>query len=71
MLSPNAPRISRHNKSWRFQPDAMEHFEEEDGFLARQLNETQYLSRTARTYLAYLYDERGEGLQVSALYQAG
>ena len=49
------------NKKWRFQPDAMKQFEEEDRFLDRQLNETSYLSRTARTYLAYLYDEKGEG----------
>ena len=49
------------NKQWRFQPDAMEKFEGEAGFLGRQLNETSYLSRTARTYLAYLYNERGEG----------
>ena len=51
------------NKRWRFQKDAMERFEGEDRFLDRQLNETQYLSRTARTYLAYLYDERDEGRQ--------
>ena len=51
------------NKLWRFQENAMERFEEEDRFLDRQLNETQYLSRTARTYLAYLYDEQGEGRQ--------
>ena len=49
------------NKRWRFQPDAMEEFEKEDRFLDRQLNETRYLSRTARTYLAYLYDEKNEG----------
>ena len=51
------------NKRWRFQADAMERFEGERGFLDRQLNETQYLSRTARTYLAYLYDEQGEHRQ--------
>ena len=51
------------NKRWRFQPDAMERFEKEDAFLDRQLNETQYLSRTARTYLAHLYNERAEGNQ--------
>ena len=45
------------NKSWRFQPDAMDKFEDEGGFLDRQLNETRYLSRTARIYLAHLYDE--------------
>ena len=51
------------NKRWRFQPDAMEKFEDEDRFLDRQLNETRYLSRTALTYLAHLYDERGERRQ--------
>ena len=49
------------NKKWRFQPDAMKQFEEDNKFLDRQLNETSYLSRTARTYLAHLYDEKGEG----------
>ena len=51
------------NKRWRFQPDAMERFESDDAFLDRQLNETQYLSRTARTYLAHLYNEKSEGRQ--------
>ena len=51
------------NKRWRFQPDAMERFEDEDRFLDRQLNETRYLSRTARTYLAHLYDEKTVGRQ--------
>ncbi|MEQ9042544.1 MAG: type II CRISPR RNA-guided endonuclease Cas9 [Alphaproteobacteria bacterium] len=40
------------NKSWRFGPDAMERFDnEERGFLARQLNETRYLARLTKTYL--------------------
>ena len=51
------------NKRWRFQENAMERFEGERDFLDRQLNETQYLSRTARTYLAYLYDEQSEHRQ--------
>ena len=51
------------NKRWRFQEDAMKRFEGEDGFLHRQLDETRYLSRTARTYLAHLYDEKTEGRQ--------
>ena len=49
------------NKRWRFQPNAMERFEGQRDFLDRQLNETQYLSRTARTYLAHLYDEKTDG----------
>jgi CRISPR-associated endonuclease Csn1 len=51
------------NKQWRFKPNAMERYENEEEFLGRQLNETRYLSRTARTYLAYLYDEKTEGRQ--------
>ena len=51
------------NKRWRFQADAMEHFETNDAFLDRQLTETQYLSRTSRTYLAHLYNEKSEGRQ--------
>ncbi len=50
-------------KLWRFQQDAMKEFEKQRDFLDRQLNETSYLSRTARTYLSYLYDEKGEGRQ--------
>ena len=43
------------NKKWRFEPDAMERFEnEERGFLDRQLHETAWLSKLARIYLAKL-----------------
>ncbi len=48
------------NKRWRFDPDAMEKSEQNRDFLDRQLNETRYLSRTARRYLAHLYDEKTE-----------
>ena len=51
------------NKRWRFDQDAMDRFKDEAGFLDRQLNETRYLSRTARSYLAHLYDEKTEGRQ--------
>ena len=51
------------NKRWRFQKDAMDRFADEKDFLDRQLNETRYLSRTARTYLAHLYDEKTEQRQ--------
>ncbi len=48
------------NKSWRFAPDAMARFEEfEGGFLARQLTDTQYISRLAKGYLSAIYG--GEG----------
>lgn len=50
------------NKRWRFHPDAMDRFvNEERDFLDRQLNETKYLSRIARNYLSHLYNEKAEG----------
>ncbi|MEQ9490197.1 MAG: type II CRISPR RNA-guided endonuclease Cas9 [Alphaproteobacteria bacterium] len=40
------------NKSWRFAPDAMERYDnEERNFLARQLTDTQYIARIAKAYL--------------------
>ena len=44
-------------KKWRFSKDAMERFEKERDFLARQLTDTQYLSRMAHEYLASLYPD--------------
>ncbi|MFN4090852.1 MAG: type II CRISPR RNA-guided endonuclease Cas9 [Alphaproteobacteria bacterium] len=38
------------NKRWRFEPDAMARFEEEGGFVARQLTDTAYLARLTREY---------------------
>lgn len=56
-----AARLPR-NKQERFAPDAMERFEKAGGFLARQLTDTQYLSRMALEYLACLFpaEEAGE-----------
>lgn len=57
------------SKRWRFAPDVMDRFKGEQGFIARQLTDTQYLSRMARTYLSSLYPERpsdrlpGEGVK--------
>lgn len=53
------------NKRWRFAADAMEKVDKDGGFLARQLSDTQYLSRMAREYLECLYpieepDKHGE-----------
>lgn len=42
------------NKRWRFAPDALERFEEQGGFLGRQLNETGWLARLAKNYLSAL-----------------
>ena len=35
-------------KCWRFQIGAMERFRKEDGYVARHLVDTQYLSRLAK-----------------------
>lgn len=43
------------NKKWRFEVDAMDRYENEEEFLARQLHETQFLSRMARSYLSKLF----------------
>jgi CRISPR-associated endonuclease Csn1 len=48
------------SKQWRFSPDAMDRVERDGGFIARQLTDTQYLSRIAGKYLASLYPEKGE-----------
>lgn len=55
-------QISRLHKSkqWRFAPDAMDRVERNGGFVARQLTDTQYLSRMAAKYLASLYPEKTE-----------
>src|SRR3546814_17553360 len=45
-------------KQWRFAPDAMERFEKDGGFIARQLTDKQYLARMARTYLSSPHPER-------------
>ncbi|WP_417467838.1 type II CRISPR RNA-guided endonuclease Cas9 [Maricaulis sp.] len=43
------------NKAWRFAPDAMERFDdEESGFMDRQLRSTQYIARLASSYLVWL-----------------
>jgi CRISPR-associated endonuclease Csn1 len=49
------------NKRWRFAQDAMEKFADDEGFLARQLVDTQYLSKMARSYLSALYTDKGDG----------
>jgi len=44
---------------WRFAPDAMVRFEEENDFLDRALVDTQYLARISRAYLDTLFTEGG------------
>jgi CRISPR-associated endonuclease Csn1 len=59
-VAARAARLPR-EKRWRFEPDAMTRFDNQGGFLARQLIDTQHLSRLAREYLCALYPESGEG----------
>src|SRR3546814_12196569 len=49
------------SKQWRFGPDAMARVEKDGGFLARQLTDTQYLSRLAGKYLRSLYPTKDDG----------
>jgi CRISPR-associated endonuclease Csn1 len=59
-IAARAARLPR-EKRRRFEPDAMSHFDAQGGFIARQLVDTQYLSRLARDYLSSLYPGSGEG----------
>ena len=59
-IAARATRLPR-DKRWRFEPDALSRFDAQGGFLARQLVDTQYLSRLAREYLGSLYPGSGEG----------
>ncbi|WP_374944373.1 type II CRISPR RNA-guided endonuclease Cas9 [Sphingomonas sp.] len=59
-IAARAARLPRGKRS-RFEPDAMDRHKEDGGFLARQLIDTQYLSRLAREYLSSLYPGSGEG----------
>ena len=63
-IAGRAARMQK-NKRWRFEPDAMDRFRDDPengrGFIARQLIDTQHLSRLAREYLSALYPHRGEG----------
>ena len=44
------------SKTWRFGPDAMERFEDQErDFLARQLTDTKYIARLTHAYLGALY----------------
>lgn len=56
IIADQVPRLHK-SKQWRFAPDAMERFEKDGSFIARQLTDTQYLSRMARTYLSSLYPD--------------
>lgn len=59
-ISDQVARLHK-SKQWRFGPDAMARVEKDGGFLARQLTDTQYLSRLAARYLASLYPNKEAG----------
>lgn len=60
IISAQVARLHK-SKQWRFGPDAMERMNGEKGFLARQLTDTQYLSRIAGKYLRSLYPRTEDG----------
>jgi CRISPR-associated endonuclease Csn1 len=39
------------HKRWRFEPEAMQKFSDQNGFIASQLNDTRYISRVTKQYL--------------------
>ncbi len=45
------------NKRWRFDEDAMNKFDEEGGFLARQLTDNAYISKITKRYLSHICDQ--------------
>jgi len=45
------------NKRWRFDGDAMEKFEKDGGFIARQLTDTAYIARVTKRYLGHICDQ--------------
>ncbi|HOV17011.1 MAG TPA: type II CRISPR RNA-guided endonuclease Cas9 [Candidatus Cloacimonadota bacterium] len=42
------------NKKWRFLPDAMDRFADENELIGRMLNDTRYMTRIAAEYLQYV-----------------
>ena len=46
------------NKIWRFWSDAMDQFEDKKRFLARHINDTGYISRSAKKYLSSVVDHK-------------
>lgn len=60
IISAQVARLHK-SKQWRFGPDAMARVEKDGGFLARQLTDTQYLSRLAGRYLNSLYPTKDDG----------
>jgi CRISPR-associated endonuclease Csn1 len=59
-ISTQVARLHK-SKQWRFGPDAAQRVENDGGFIARQLTDTQYLSRLAARYLSSLYPSKEDG----------
>lgn len=60
MISQRATDLPK-SKSWRFAPDAMPQWEARGGdFIARQLNDTRYISRLGKTFVEALFGGHGE-----------
>ena len=45
------------NKRWRFDDDAMERFDKDGGFIARQLTDNAYISKVTKRYLSHVCDQ--------------
>lgn len=65
LISQQVARMHR-SRQWRFGPEAREKMEKDGGFIARQLTDTQYLSRLTAQYLSCLYSP-DEGRRVYAI----
>jgi CRISPR-associated endonuclease Csn1 len=55
-IAERAKSLAR-NKRWRFDADAMERYNREGGFIARQLTDTAYISRVTKRYLTHICDQ--------------
>jgi len=45
------------NKRWRFDKDAMERFNKDNGFIARQLTDNAHIAKTTKRYLGHICDQ--------------
>ncbi len=52
-IAERAKRLPR-NKRWRFDADAMDRFNKEGGFIARQLTDNAYIARLTKRYLGHI-----------------
>ena len=59
------------NKAWRFDEDALDRFEEEGGFLERQLNDTRYISKVSQAYLKSLLENKNNCWTVKGQLTSG